>query len=118
MAEDELTPFDPTNMKKKKKKKKVPFELDGGMEENETPSPAPVEEAPEVQTEEKPADKTDDDFSLDFGLKKKKKKKKAFDVSELEYILSVVENICTKNNVRNIALNVTTTKSHITYYIS
>lgn len=87
MAEDELTPFDPTNMKKKKKKKKVPFELDGGMEDNETPSPAPVEEAPEVQTEEKPADKPDDDFSLDFGLKKKKKKKKAFDVSELEEAL-------------------------------
>ncbi|XP_061197491.1 eukaryotic translation initiation factor 2 subunit 2-like [Saccostrea echinata] len=87
MAEDELIPFDPTNMKKKKKKKKVPFELDGGTEENETPSPAPVEEAPEVQTEEKPADKADDDFSLDFGLKKKKKKKKAFDVSELEETL-------------------------------
>ncbi|XP_048737164.1 eukaryotic translation initiation factor 2 subunit 2 [Ostrea edulis] len=84
MAEDELLPFDPTNMKKKKKKKKVPFELDGGAEEAETPSPAPPEETPEVKTEEKPSDKADDDFSLDFGIKKKKKKKKAFDLNDME----------------------------------
>ncbi|XP_052718312.1 eukaryotic translation initiation factor 2 subunit 2-like [Crassostrea angulata] len=82
MAEDELLPFDPSNMKKKKKKKKMPFELDGGTEEAETPTPAPEEEAPAAEPET--SEKADDDFSLDFGIKKKKKKKKAFDMNELE----------------------------------
>ncbi|XP_022286102.1 eukaryotic translation initiation factor 2 subunit 2-like [Crassostrea virginica] len=87
MAEDELLPFDPSNMKKKKKKKKVPFELDGGNEEAEPPTQAPVEEEPAPNEEEKTSEKADEDFSLDFGTKKKKKKKKAYDLNEMEEAL-------------------------------
>lgn len=51
-------------MKKKKKKKKVPFELDGGNEEAEPPTQAPVEEEPAPNEEEKTSEKADEGYLL------------------------------------------------------
>lgn len=51
-------------MKKKKKKKKVPFELDGGNEEAEPPTQAPVEEEPAPNEEEKISEKADEGYLL------------------------------------------------------
>ena len=62
-------------MKKKKKKKKTPFDLEGALNEGETPGEA--RDTPE------PAKDEMEDLDLEnFGKKKKKKKKVAEDDDE------------------------------------
>jgi len=73
MTEEE-TSFDPS-LKKKKKKKKTPFDLEGALNEGETPGEA--RDTPE------PAKDEMEDLDLEnFGKKKKKKKKVAEDDDE------------------------------------